>query len=124
MFTLALRRKFIAYHHVASEMGAESSVRSHLYMLEVMLEAEELDSEGYVLDMDALEAELDDLIAPYAHKNLSQTDAFEGRTPTLERFAQVLGDTLNESLYAPHLTAISIRLWRDEDAWALYDIER
>ncbi len=124
MFTLALRRKFIAHHHTTSELGAAESVRSHLYMLEVMLEAEELDSEGYVLDMDMLEAELDDLIAQYAHKDLSRTEAFQGQVPTLERFAQVLGDALNDGLYAPHLTAISVRLWRDEDAWALYDIER
>jgi len=124
MFTLALRKKFIAHHHAAPEIDADHPIRSHLYLLEVMLETEDLDSEGYVLDLDELEAEVDDILAQYAHKNLNDTEAFRGRVPTLEAFAQVLGDAINESLYAPNLTALSVRLWRDEKAWALYDIEK
>jgi len=124
MFTLALRKKFIAHHHPTQEPDEDHPLRSHLYILEVMLEAEELDSEGYVLDLDALEAEVDDILAQFAYKNLNDTEAFQGRRPTLETFAQVLGDAINESLYAPNLTALSVRLWRDEKAWALYDIER
>ncbi|HEY79848.1 MAG TPA: 6-carboxytetrahydropterin synthase [Anaerolineae bacterium] len=124
MFTLALRKKFIAHHHAAPEIDADHPIRSHLYLLEVMLETEDLDSEGYVLDLEELEAEVDDILAQYAHKNLNDTEAFRGRVPTLEAFAQVLGDAINESLYAPNLTALSVRLWRDEKAWALYDIEK
>ncbi len=124
MFTLALRKKFIAHHHAASEIDADHPMRSHLYILEVMLEAEDLDSEGYVLDLDELEAEVDDILSQYAYKSLNDAEAFQGRMPTLEAFAQALGDAINESLYAPHLTALSVRLWRDEKAWALYDIER
>ncbi len=124
MFTLAFRKQFIAHHHTAPQIDAEHPLRSHVYLLEVMLEAEELDSEGMVLNLDELEAELDDIVALYRYKNLNETDAFKGRIPTLETFAQVLGDSIDESLYAPHLTAISVRLWRDEKAWALYDIEK
>ncbi len=124
MFTLALRKKFIAHHHTALQPDAEHPMRSHLYLLEVMLEAEELDSQGMVLDLDALETELDDILSLYRDKNLNETAAFEGRIPTLEAFAQTLGDAIDGSLYAPDLTAISVRLWRDEDVWALYDIEK
>jgi 6-pyruvoyltetrahydropterin/6-carboxytetrahydropterin synthase len=124
MFTLALRKKFIAHHHAAAEIDAEHPMRSHMYILEVMLETDELDSEGVVLDLETLEAEVDEILAQYAHRNLNETEAFRDRIPTLERFAQVLGDALNETLYAPNLTALSVRLWRDEKAWALYDIEK
>ena len=124
MFTLALRKKFIAHHYTAAEIDDEHPMRSHVYLLEVMLEAEELDSEGMVLDLDGLEEEIDDILALYRYKNLNETEAFQGKVPTLESFAQVLGDAIDETLYAPHLTAISVRLWRDEDAWALYDIEK
>lgn len=124
MFTLAHRKKFIAYHHTATEPDAEHPLRSHLYLLEVMLESESLDSTGMVLDVEALDAELEDILGLYRDKNLNQTDAFQDKIPTLEAFAQVLGDAINEALYAPHLTAISVRLWRDEDTWALYDIEK
>lgn len=124
MYTLALRKKFIAHHHAATEPDAEHPLRSHLYLLEVMLEAEELDSQGMVLDLDELEAELNDILSLYRNQNLNKTEAFKDKIPTLEAFARVLGDAIDESLYAPHLTAISVRLWRDEDAWALYDIEK
>ncbi len=124
MFTLALRKKFIAHHHAATEPDAEHPMRSHLYLLEVMLESEELDSQGMVLDLEALETELDDILSLYRYQNLNETKAFQGRIPTLETFARVLGDAIDESLYAPNLTAISVRLWRDEETWALYDIEK
>ncbi len=124
MFTLALRKKFIAHHTSAIEIDPEHPIRSHLYILEVMLETEELDSEGYVLDLEALEAEVEEILSQYANKSLNDTPAFQNRIPTLEAFAQVLGDAINESLYAPNLTALSVRLWRDEQAWAMYDIEK
>ena len=124
MFTLALRKQFIAHHHSANEPDAEHPMRSHVYLLEVMLETEELDSEGVVLDLDELEAEVDEILSLYRYKNLYETEAFANRAPTLEAFAQVLGNAIDETLYAPNLTAISVRLWRDENVWALYDIEK
>ena len=124
MFTLASRKKFIAHHHLSFEPDDAHPLRSHVYLLEVMLEAEELDSQGMVLDLDELDAEIEDILSLYRYKNLNETDAFKEKIPTLESFARVLGDAIDESLYAPNLTAISVRLWRDEDAWALYDIEK
>jgi len=124
MHTLALRKKFIARHNLADAPADETHAKSHLYTLEVMLEAEELDSEGYVLELDALSAELDMILAIYSDKSLDKAPGFEGRSPTLERFAQVLCETIDEELYAPQLTAVSVRLWRDENAWAMYDIEK
>ncbi len=123
MFTLALRKRFIAYHP-AHHPDAEHPIQSHLFVLEVMLEAETLDEMGQVFDLDVLESEVVDILKVYANKDLHQTPAFAQRPFTLEAFAQILGDALNESLYAPHLTALSVRLWCDERAWALYDIER
>ena len=124
MFTLASRKKFIAHHHTSPQIDSQHPLRSHVYILEVMLERENLDSEGMVLDMEELNATIEDIVSQYRYKNLNETAAFQGRIPTLETFARVLGDAIDESLYAPDLTAISVRLWRDENAWALYDIEK
>jgi len=124
MFSVALRKKFIAHRHIADMSDVEHPIRSHLYILEVMLEAEDLDSEGYVLDLDEVGSEVDDILALYRDKTLNNTEAFQNVTPTLEAFARVLGDALNEQLYAPQLTAISVRLWQDDSAWAMYDIEK
>jgi 6-pyruvoyltetrahydropterin/6-carboxytetrahydropterin synthase len=120
MYTLALRKKFIAHH----KNTAESLLRSHLYLLEVMLEAEALDSLGMVVDLDALDDAMDDVLALYQDKNLNEAEAFADTLPTLEALAKVLATAIDETLYAPNLTALSVRLWRDEEAWALYDIEK
>ena len=120
MFTLALRKKFIARHRTSPE----NPLRSHNYLLEVMLEAEALDSLGVVLDLGSLDEEVSDILQLYEDKTLNEIETFKGKTPTLEHFVQILGDAIDEALYAPHLTAISVRLWRDEAAWALYDIEK
>jgi len=124
MYTLALRKKFIARHHNSEASNEQRPTRSHLYTIELMLEAEDLDSEGYLLDLDELETELDAILALYRDKELNALPAFADARPTVEHFVQVLGDAMNESLYAPQLTAISVRLWRDESVWAMYDIEK
>jgi len=124
MFTLALRKKFIAHHRTSTTPDPEHPLRAHLYLLEVMLEADALDEQGMVLDLAELDETVEDILENYCDKNLNEIAAFQERVPTLETLAQTLGDAIDQALYAPHLTAISVRLWRDEETWALYDIEK
>lgn len=125
MYTISIQRDFIAQHYlVGGDWGAENELHSHHYKIEVMLEGEDLDQHGYLLDLHDVESELDALIARYRDKTLNDLPPLEGMNPSIERFCRLLCEELNEALYAPNITAISIKLWENAIAWAAYDLDR
>lgn len=125
MYTLSLQRDFIAQHYlIGGDWGAENQPHSHHFKIEVMIEGEELDSHGYLIDSVDFQAQLNDLVTAYADKTLNDLPGFEGLNPSLERFCRQLCEEMDEKLYAPAITAISVKLWENPTTWAAYDLER
>lgn len=125
MYTLSLQRHFIAQHYlVGSDWGAENELHSHHYKIEALIEGEELDRHGHLIDIVDFAAQLEALVANYRDKTLNDLPGFEGLNPSLERFCRRLCEELDEKLYAPNITALSVKLWESESAWAAYDLER
>lgn len=125
MYTLAVQRDFIAQHYlVGGDWGAENERHSHHYRLEVRLAGETLDPHGYLADIVELESTLDRLIEAYRDQTLNDLPAFEGLNPSIENFCRLLCTALNEAIAAPNLTALSVKLWESETAWAAYRLER
>ena len=125
MYTISIQRDFIAQHYlVGGDWGAENEPHSHHYKIEVMLEGEDLDQHGYLIDLIDVESEIDALIARYRDKTLNDLPPLEGMNPSIERFCRLLCEELNEALYAPNITAISVKLWENTIAWAAFDLER
>ena len=124
MYTLAIQRSFIAQLYLTSEWDDQKKLRSIPYKAELMIETEELDQQGYVVDFVELGDQFDGVIDEFRDRTLSEHPAFQGRTPSLERFARILCQKVDEALYAPNVTAISVKLWQGDAIWAIYDLER
>lgn len=125
MYALSIQRDFIARHYLTVEdAGTENEPHSHHYKAELLVEGEELDSQGYVVDIEDLGAQFDGLIDEYRDKVLNDLDAFEELNPSIEHFSRILCEEMDERLYAPNVTAISIKLWENDSAWVAYDLER
>lgn len=124
MFNLGLQRTFSAKHAlIGGEWGDENKVHRHSYRLEVRLESDKLDQHGYLIDLIDLQRQLDDLLKTYKGALLNDLPEFEGLNPSLERFARILCAALAVRLNAPRLTAIRIKLWENDQAWASYRLE-
>jgi 6-pyruvoyltetrahydropterin/6-carboxytetrahydropterin synthase len=123
-YTLAVRRFFVARHFlVGGDWGTENQLHSHQYQVEVRLEGQVLNQHGYLVDIVALEAHLDDLVAYYRDQTLNELPEFAGRNPSLEHFARLLCQELLSRLKDP-LHAITAKVWEDDLAWAAYREER
>ncbi|RME84207.1 MAG: 6-carboxytetrahydropterin synthase [Caldilineae bacterium] len=122
MYALAIQQDFIARRSASADGSA--TALSHRYRVELMVEAEELDQQGYVVDIDELQAQFEGIVDEFRDKTLNELPDFEGVNPSLEHFARVLCEKVDEALYAPQLSAISIKLWEDDTAWVAYDVER
>lgn len=125
MYTLAVRRDFIARHFlIGGDWGAENLPNSHHYLLELQLSSEHLDSHGYLCDIVEVEKHLEEVVARYRDRMLNDLPEFAGINPSLEHFARLLAEQLDRRLSTADLTLLTVRLWENENAWASYSIER
>ena len=121
MYKLAVRRNFIAQHYlVGGDWGAENKTHSHHYTLELQLEGEDLDEHGYLVDIVAVEAALEETIARYRDQVLNDLPPFQGINPSVERFSRILCQNLAGKIAEENICAVTVVLWENEIAWASY----
>jgi 6-pyruvoyltetrahydropterin/6-carboxytetrahydropterin synthase len=125
MYTLAIKRSFIARHFlIGGDWGPENFPNSHHYVLELQLAGEALDVHGYLVDIVEVEGQLDELMAHYKEAMLNELPEFAGLNPSLEHFARILTTTLSERLAGANIHTVRVVLWENEDAWASYTLSR
>ncbi len=125
MYTLAVRRNFIARHFlIGGDWGPENFPNSHHYVLELQLQARELDQHGYLVDIVDVSKQLDDIIGYYSEKMLNDLSEFKGLNPSLEHFARILATALDARIQALNICGLKVILWENESAWASFDVER
>lgn len=124
MYTLGVRREFIARHFlIGGDWGPENFPNSHHYTLELILEGGELDQHGYLVDIVEVEKHLDDVVGYYKEQMLNEKPEFTGLNPSIEHFARILATTLNERIRAQNITGLKVMLWEHANAWAAYSVE-
>lgn len=121
MYVVAVKRDFVAQHFlIGGDWGAENEWHSHHYVVEVQLEGERLDRHGYLVDIVDIEANLEELVAHYRDKTLNDLPAFEGLNPSIEHFCRIFCRQLAERIKAETLSAMTVKIWENEIAWASY----
>jgi len=125
MYTLAVRREFIARHFlIGGDWGPENFPNSHHYILELRLKGEQLDQHGYLCDIVDVEKHLDEIVSYYREQMLNEKPEFSGLNPSIEHFARILAASLNEKIKAKNICKLKVVLWEHKNAWASYSIKR
>lgn len=125
MYTLAVRRDFIARHFlVGGDWGNENLPNSHRYRLELQLQGEELGPHGYLVDIVDVETQLDALIDHFKEHMLNDLPEFKDLNPSLEHFVRILAASLSDRLTATNIRSLKVVLWESDAAWAAYSIQR
>lgn len=122
MYRLSVSREFIAQHFLTvPDPGPEGEIHSHRYTVEVRLAAPELNEYGYVVDIDAVDAALDDLESRYRDALLNDLPEFEGLNPSVEHFARLFGDRFASAVPMAEVAELAVRIHEDDDAWASHE---
>ena len=125
MYTLAVRREFIARHFlIGGDWGPENFPNSHHYILELQLAGNDLDEHGYLVDIVDVEKHLDEIVGYYKEQMLNEKHEFAGVNPSIEHFARILATSLNKRIHANNIVSLKVVLWEHADAWAAYEIQR
>lgn len=121
MYTVAVKRDFIARHYlIGGDWGDENEPHAHHYVIEVQLEGRMLDAHGYLTDISQIESTLEAQIGYYRNAMLNELPEFEGLNPSIEHLARFLQQSMAANIQTQHLTAMTVRLWENEWAWAQY----
>ena len=123
MYSVAVQRKFVAQHFlIGGDWGAENQKHSHAYAIELILTGDRLDQHGYLVDIVDIERHLDGLVAYYRDRTLNELPEFSGLNPSIEHFARIVCASLAARIKAKTLTAMTVKLWETDIAWASYTL--
>lgn len=123
MYHIGLIRLFRAHHYlVGGDWGPENTLHSHDYRVEWSLGGPELDHHGYLLDLVAVEAYLDEAVDRVRERTLNDLPEFAGLNPSVERLTKTLAEWLVADRprwdSQGRLTTTTVTVWENETAWA------
>jgi 6-pyruvoyltetrahydropterin/6-carboxytetrahydropterin synthase len=124
-YTVGVIRDFIASHFLfGGDWGPENQPHAHHYRMEVIFAGDALDRHGYLLDIAVVKDHLDALVARFRDKMLNDVTELAGQNPGLEPFARVLAEglarTLVPELGGKTLSALTVKLWENDEAFATF----
>lgn len=117
MYSLSVSRTFVARHFLTvPDPGPEGTVHSHVYTVEATFEGPSLNEYGYLLDIDDVEAGMDETVADFRDELLNDRPDLSGVNPSAEHLARVFGDELLERVDAGNATGLSVAVHEDDAA--------
>ena len=124
-FEVGVLADFLAQHYLfGGDFGPEGSLHSHHYRVELVVTGDELGPHGFLVDIVRLRAELDGLLARYRDRTLNDLPEFAGLNPGVEVVARAMAVALDSALADERMSALTLKLWENDTAWASYCIQR
>ena len=118
-YTVGVIRDFVAQHFlIGGDWGSENQLHSHHYKLEAIFEGDRLDRHGYLLDIAEVKQHLGALVERFRDRTLNEQPELRGQNPGLEPFARVLAEGLAARIDTAALTALTVKLWENDEAFA------
>ena len=127
MFHTGIAARFSARHHLIGPVGEaeEHAEHAHDYRVEWRVSVQDLDDNGFGVDIDRLEAVLGEVTTELDGAYLNELDAFTGIQPSVENLARYISTRTWNGLEragadVARIIATEIRIWEHDDAWAAY----
>jgi len=121
MYQIAVYRDFIARHFLSGgDWGRENEKHSHHYRVEVCIEGPRLDEHGYLVDIVEIETITNETVDYLKDKILNDLPEFTGINPSIEHLAHYFCLSLVKNIRNRSLSALQVKIWENENAWASY----
>jgi 6-pyruvoyl-tetrahydropterin synthase len=129
VFSVTVRDHMMIAHSLTGEIfGPAQRMHGATYVVDATFRAEQVDTNGIVLDIGLAAQQLHGLVSALTHRNLDEVDDLAGVNTTTENLARYLTDALARQAIAGdlgpagrHLAAVSVTLHESPVAWASYE---
>ncbi len=116
-FEISTTRGFSAAHQLRLYDGSLEPVHGHNWKVKVVVQRDELDEIGVVMDFHELERLVDRIIEPMQNRHLNELTPFDRLNPSAEHVAMHIG----KSLRLPKTVALqSVEVWETDGNSATY----
>ena len=121
MFEAGVVARFDAQHVMHGMEGPEGVLHSHDYRIEVTAARTELDDLGMVVDLDVLQAAVDDVVARSKGMNLDEVVLpRDTESVTVEALALWVHREVGRSIANSGVEELHVRAWETDDAFGGY----
>ena len=120
MYEVGLSRSFRALHVMPDVEGPEGTLHAHDYRLDIVVQRDDLDDRGMVVDLDLLKDALERTVAKIADRDLEAIRPSDASAVTVEVLARWAHGEVAGSLGADPTAEISVRAWESADAFGGY----
>jgi 6-pyruvoyltetrahydropterin/6-carboxytetrahydropterin synthase len=109
-----------AWHVMPGAPDPEGRLHTHDYRLELVVESKELRGQGWVCDLDVLNAALSDVAGQVADQDLEVIRPVNAEAVTVEVFARWLHDQLSGTVRDAGADVLGVRVWESPTAFGGY----
>ncbi|HSG82763.1 MAG TPA: 6-carboxytetrahydropterin synthase [Gemmatimonadota bacterium] len=123
-FRCAVRASYDAALYIPGDEGPGGRTHGHGYTVEAVLESDELNADGFVVDFERIQPRLEELADELDHRLLNELEPFRGATPSAERQAEYFYHRLSATLrhqFGTRLRVLRVRVTQEPDAWAEFE---
>ena len=121
MYSTSTRMEFRARHFLPNaSMVQERKMHTHNYAVEISVSGEELDSHGYLMDVDRMEEAAKRIVSSLSGHVINGLPDLGGREPSIEVLANVIWHRFAKYVDTPRVGALRVEVWESESASASY----
>ena len=118
MFELAIIGDFASAHQLHGYEGNCKELHGHTWKVEAVIEGDQLDSVGMLIDFKAAKMKLKNLLADLDHVFLNNLPAFQRNNPTTEHLAKYIFEEFSKACHP--LKVKRVQVWESEAASVTY----
>lgn len=120
MFEIKIIDEFSSAHRLRGYKGKCENLHGHNWKVEVVIEGENLDETGLLIDFGILRKKLKEVLNKIDHKNLNSIPFFRKNNPTSENIAVYIYKNLIKILKNEELRIKEIVVWENEKQSATF----
>ncbi len=121
MFEVSVEETFAAGHALRNYRGKCENVHGHNYRVSIIVEGEELDKAGLLVDFVELKRLMNGVIDQLDHKFLNDVAPFDKLNPTAENMAKYFFDEISRGLSGSCGARLKeVKLWETDTSCATY----
>ena len=118
MFELAVRGDFCASHILHGHEGKCQHLHGHTWKVEVVIQSEQLDAVGRVVDFSVVKKKLREFLDTIDHVHLNDLPAFKDINPSTENLAKHIYHGFSDACRPLKLKEVTV--WESESSSVKY----
>jgi len=126
MFEVAVEKTFAAGHALRDYHGRRENIHGHNYRVRVLLQGEELDSTGMLVDFIEVENLMKQVIGRFDHVFLNETPPFDVVNPSAENMARVFHEEIARGIAGTarenRVRVSEVSVWETDEMRATYRV--